>query len=84
MRDTEKLYSRPSLPVEVISVEQAKSEIPRLRRLNQELTGELFQYCCEIERDSSSLDPERLSILVVSLEMVSKRLRRLEYLFGQG
>jgi len=67
-----------------MDAEQAKSEIPRLRRLNQELTGELFQCCCEIERDSSSLNPERLSILVVSLEMVSKRLRRLESWFGRG
>jgi hypothetical protein len=67
-----------------MDAEQAKSEIPRLRRLNRELTGELFQCCCEIERYSSSLNPERLSILVVSLEMVSKRLRRLESWFGRG
>ena len=84
MRDSEKRYSRPSLPVQLIDEEWARSEIPRLRRLNQELTGELFQCCCEIERDSSLLDPERLSILVVSLEMVSKRLRRLEYWSGRG
>jgi hypothetical protein len=84
MRDSGQLYSRPSSPVQVMDAEQAKSEIPRLRRLNQELTGELFQCCCEIERDSSSLNPERLSILVVSLEMVSKRLRRLESWFGRG
>jgi hypothetical protein len=71
MRDSEELYSRPALPVQVIDAERARSEMPRLRLIHQELTGELFQCCCEIERDSSSLDPERLSILVVSLEMVS-------------
>jgi hypothetical protein len=48
------------------------------------LCRRLFHLCCEIERDSSSLDPERLSILVFSLEMVSKRRRRLESWFRQG
>lgn len=53
-------------------------ELPFLRALNQELTSELFQACCEIQRDPSSLNPLELSALVYTLQIISGRLRQLE------
>ena len=49
-----------------------------LRALNQELTSELFQTCCEIQRDPSVLNPLELSALVYTLQIISGRLRKLQ------
>jgi len=66
------------LLVQAIDAEQKQRELRLLRALNQKLTSELFQTCCEIQRNASSLNPLRLSALLFSLEMISRRLRRVE------
>ena len=78
MRDSEGFYPTHPLLVQAIDAEQKHSELRLLRTLNQKLTNELFQVCCEIQRNPSALSPLRLSALVFSLEMISKRLRRVE------
>ena len=64
-----------SLPIDA---EQNQDELRLLRALSQELTTELFQTCCEIQRDPSALDPLELSALVYTLQIVSGRLRELD------
>lgn len=59
------------------AAEQDEDELLLLRALNQELTSELFQTCCDIQRDPSSLQPLELSALVYTLQMISARLRQL-------
>lgn len=61
-----------------IDSQENQDEFRFLRALNQELTSELFQTCCEIQRDPSSLNPLELSALVYTLQIISGRLRRLE------
>jgi hypothetical protein len=58
--------------------EQDQDELVLLRALNQALTGELFQTCCEIQRDPASLNPLELSALVYTLQIISGRLRQLD------
>ena len=53
-------------------------ELGFLRALNQELTSELFQTCCALQRDPSALNPLELSALVYTLQIISGRLRQLE------
>lgn len=78
MHDSDGSYSAHQLLTHAIDAEQKQSELHLLRALNQKLTSELFQTCCEIQRNPSSLNPLRLSALVFSLEMISSRLRRVE------
>jgi len=58
--------------------ENDQEEVGFLRALNQELASELFQTCCELQRDPSSLNPLELSALVYTLQIISGRLRQLE------
>jgi hypothetical protein len=55
-----------------------QDEFGFLRALNQELTSELFQTCCELQREPSCLNPLELSALVYTLQIISGRLRQLE------
>lgn len=59
--------------------EDDHEEVGFLRVLNQELTSELFQTCCQLQRDPSSLNPLELSALVYTLQIISGRLRQLEH-----
>jgi hypothetical protein len=58
--------------------QENQDEFRFLRALNQELTSELFQACCDIQRDPSSLNPLELSTLVYTLQIISGRLQQLE------
>lgn len=78
MHDSNGSNSTHLLLEQALDAEQKQSELHLLRALNQKLTSELFQTCCEIQRNPSSLNPLRLSALVFSLEMISSRLRRVE------
>jgi hypothetical protein len=77
MHDFEGSTASPLLSVST-DAQADQDEFRLLRALNQELTSELFQTCCEIQRDPSSLHPLELSTLVYTLQLISGRIRQLQ------
>lgn len=56
----------------------AKAQRKELTRLYQELTAELFESCCQVQRDVDSVDLGQLSALVSDLKVLESRLTRLD------
>lgn len=77
MRDSD-VPDHNSLPVQFIDTARQRHELQSLRSLNQKFASELFESCCELQRDSSAVDLRRVSTLVFTLELISKRRKALE------
>jgi hypothetical protein len=78
MHDLEQSDAGHLRSLQASDAEEKQNEVRLLRALNQELTTELFQTCCELQRNPSSLNPLELSALVYVLQIISERLRQLK------
>jgi hypothetical protein len=68
----------PSIPL--IDLRKERDELLRLIPLHGKLRSELFESCCQLQRDPTSVEFSRLSELVFDLRVIEKRRNYLERL----